>query len=81
MFYVYKPDDIACVIDDVRKLNKVSVAKHYLLPKIQYIFQRCLGYKYVTLINISMQFRTFKLNEESSWLCTIVTPFGKFFYV
>ena len=28
-----------------------------------------------------MQFNTFKLNEASSWLCVIVTPFGKFRYL
>ena len=81
MFCVYKTDNTARVIADVRELNKVSVPKQYPLPKIQDIFHRRKGYVYVTLFDISMQFHTFKLNERSSWLCVIVTPFGKFRYL
>ena len=81
MFCIYKSDNTARVIADVIELNKVSVAKHYPLPKIQDIFHRRKGYKYVTLLDISMQFHTFKLDEASSWKCIIVTPFGKFRYL
>ena len=52
MFCIYKSDNTARVIADVRELNKVSVAKHYPLPKIQDIFHRRKGYKYVTLLDM-----------------------------
>ena len=81
MFCIYKTDNTTRVIADVRELNKVSMPKQYPLPKIQDIFHRCKGYVYATLFDISMQFHTFKLNERSSWLCVIVTPFGKFRYL
>ena len=80
MFCINKSDNTAQVIADVRELNKVSVTTHYPLHKIQDIPHRCKGYKYVTLLVISMQFQTFKLDERSSWLCIIDTPFGKFGY-
>ena len=81
MFCIYKSDNIARVIADVQELNKVSVPKHYLLPNIQDIFHRCKGYKYVTWLDISIQFHTLKLDQASSWQYVIVIPFSKFRYV
>ena len=78
IFCIYKSDNTARVIADVRELNKVSVAKHYPLAKIQDIFHCRKDYMYVTFLDISMQFHTFKLDEASSWLCVIVTLFGTF---
>jgi hypothetical protein len=53
----------------------------YPLPRIQNIFHRRRGYKYLTKIDLTLCFYTYMLNDESSWYCVIVTPFGKFRYL
>lgn len=77
-FVVPKPDGSCRLISDFRELNKVTKKLHYPLPKLQDIFHRRRGFKYVTLIDVSMQFHTFKLDEASTWLCVLVSPFGEF---
>ncbi len=45
------------------------------------ILRKHSGYKFFTKLDVSMQYCTFELDEESQNLCTFVTPFGKYKYL
>ena len=78
MFATKKANGTIRTVDDLRELNKAIKRVHYPLPKIQDIFERQRNYKFFTKVDISMQYYCFHLDEESSWYCVLVTPFGKF---
>ncbi len=80
-FIIPKKDGRVRWVTDFRRLNQNLVRKKYPLPRIQDILTRRNGYKYFTKIDISMQYYTFELDEESSHLCVISTPFGPYRYL
>jgi hypothetical protein len=79
-FIIPKKDGTARFITDFRKLNQAILRKPYPLPNIADIVQRQEGFTFITKLDLSMGYYHFVLDEESSALCVIVTPWGKFRY-
>ncbi|GBN49081.1 hypothetical protein AVEN_38081-1 [Araneus ventricosus] len=63
---------------DPRGLNKYIKREHYPIPTHQSLFSELEGAKYFSLLDKSCAFLQIPLTEESSKLCTIATPFGRY---
>ncbi|KAL7477141.1 hypothetical protein ACHAW6_002949 [Cyclotella cf. meneghiniana] len=45
------------------------------------ILRKCSGYEFFIKLDINLQYYTFKLDEYSQDICTIITPLGKHKYL
>ncbi len=79
-FIIPKKDGRVRWVSDFRKLNTMIVRKVYNLPRIQDILRKRSHYTFLTKLDISMQYYTFELDEQSKDLCAICTPFGNYRY-
>ena len=79
MFIRPKKDGTIRTVHDFRALNRAIIRKKHTLPRIEDILMKTQEYKFITKIDVSMQYYTFYLDEESRWYCVFITPFGKYF--
>jgi hypothetical protein len=79
-FIIPKKNRTVRFISDFRVLNTKLVRKPFPIPKIQDIMQKLGGFTYATSLDLNMGYYTIRLSPESSRLCTIVLPWGKYEY-
>jgi Reverse transcriptase (RNA-dependent DNA polymerase) len=69
-----------CWVSNFCGRNKAIQQKVYPIPIISNMLCHRGGYKYLTKIDLSMQYYCFELDDTSKELCTITTPIGLYHY-
>ncbi|XP_047037821.1 uncharacterized protein K02A2.6-like isoform X1 [Helicoverpa zea] len=75
---VRKPNGKLRICIDPRALNKFILQPKYQLPTIDEIKSKMQNAKVFALLDASNGFWMLKLDDESSDLCTFITPFGRY---
>jgi hypothetical protein len=81
MHAVYKPNGQLRVCLDPRYLNGAIRREHFKMPTREQITAKFAGCKFFSKFDATKGFWQLKLTEESSRLCTFITPFGRFRYL
>jgi hypothetical protein len=81
MFTILKPDSSLRSLADLRELNKRIKRKPFPLPKINDLLQKLEGFAFATSLDLNMGYYHIELTPNSSRLCTIVLPWGKYEYL
>lgn len=80
-FTIYKPDGTLRSLANLIELNKRIKRKPYPLPKISEMLQKLEGFLFATTLDLNMGYYHILLSPNSSRLCTIVFPWGKYEYL
>ena len=75
---VEKKDGSLRLCLDPKDLNKAIKREYYKAPTAETISSKLSGMKVFTVIDMSNCYWHKKLDEESSYLCTFNTPFGRY---
>lgn len=63
---------------DPRDLNKAIQRPHYPLPTLEDVTTKLAGAQYFSVLDARSGYWAMKLSEESSFLTTFNTPFGRY---
>ena len=68
-------------MSDFREVNKRIVRNLFPIPKISTVLQELEGFTYATALDLNMGYYTIRLDPDSSKICTIIFPWGKYSYL
>ncbi len=63
---------------DPQDLNHAIQREHYPMPKTEEIVSRLGEARYMSVLDANQAFYQVRLDEESSYLCTMNTPYGRY---
>jgi hypothetical protein len=65
----------------LRELSKWTKRKPFCFPKINDLLQKLVGFQCTTSMDSNMEYYHIELTPNSSRLCTILLPWGKYEYL
>lgn len=80
MVVVTKGEKVRICLDP-SDLNKALLREHYPMPTLEDIAPSICGAQYFTTLDAASGFWQIKLDKESSKICTMCTPYGRYRYL
>ena len=80
-FIIPKKNKQVQTVSDFQELNKRIVRKPFPLPKIITVLQELEGFSFATSLDLNMGYYTIRLDPDTSKICTIIFPWGKYSYL
>jgi hypothetical protein len=79
-FIIPKKDRTVCFLSNFGEVNERLVRKPFPIPKISTVLQEIEGFTFATALDLNMGYYTIRLDPDSSKICTIRFPWGKYSY-
>ena len=79
-FIVPKKNGTVRFLSNFWEVNKRIVRTPFPIPKISTVLQELKGFSYATALDLNMGYYTIRLDPDSSKICTIIFPWGKYSY-
>jgi hypothetical protein len=79
-FIISKKDQTVHFLSDFWEVNKRLVRKPFPIPKISTVLQEIEGFSYATALDLNMGYYTIRLDPDTTKICTIIFPWGKYSY-
>ena len=80
MVVIPKKDGKLRICLDPQDLNRAILREHYPLPTIEEVATRLHGAKVFTVLDVRHGFWHVPLDNKSSFLTTVTTPFGRYLW-
>ncbi len=79
-FIIPKKDKTVHFLSDFWEVNKRLVRTPFPIPKTSTILQEIEGFSVATALDLNMGYYTIRLDPDTSKICTIIFPWGKYSY-
>ena len=73
MFFVKKKDGSLCLVQDYRKLNKITIKNSYPLPLVSDVLTHLHGAEFFTVLDLHWGFNNVQIKEGNEWKATFRT--------
>ncbi len=77
-FFVKKKDGKLQPVQDYRKLNKMTIKNHYLLPLILELMDKLQGAKYFSKLDVQWGYNNVCIKDGDEWKAAFRTNWGLF---
>ena len=78
MVVVPKPNNMVRICVDLTHLNKSVCRERHPLPAVKQTLAQLAGARVFSKLNVNSDFWQIPLSQESAWLTTFITPFGRY---